>query len=227
MSFPNRLLSPPTWRFLGLCLITTIFSLGNWCLIYPLSTAESLGVMPTNPSNPSSSEVSLISKAMVFLGARDLCIALSLFTFLYRGNQEAMGTVFTSAIVIYVLDIWVAAQGPRGWDKRVWGLCHGSRYIPTGRVSSRDAQCGHFTVPHRKRRRTTFRPRGKRGHTREDLPLAAIKQPPQVLKHSLRSYQGVGSVSTPDSGTQSGSRGNVVFGIHAGGLGSRKSGLAG
>lgn len=117
MPFPNHLFAPSTWRILGLGLATTIAALGTGSLISPLRAADGLGVTPQSEDGRS-----MVAKTMIFLGARDLCLASSLFWFDYLGSQKAMGVITTSAIVIYVLDIWIAAQGPRGWDAGVWGL---------------------------------------------------------------------------------------------------------
>lgn len=117
MSFPNRLLSPSTWRLLGLGMTTAIFSLGAAAILQPLKAADMLGVASTTPERRDA-----IEKSIVFLGARDLCIATALFWLHCEGKQREMGILMTSGITIYVLDIWVAAQGPRGWDAGVWAL---------------------------------------------------------------------------------------------------------
>ncbi|KAF2796921.1 hypothetical protein K505DRAFT_236661 [Melanomma pulvis-pyrius CBS 109.77] len=116
MPFPNSLLHRSTWRFLGLSLATTIFSLGTWSLLDPLPPAALLGVASTLPESNI-----VLSKAMIFLGSRNLCIAASLFWLHYLGRMKEMGVVLCCATVIYVADVCVAVQG-RGWDGVVAGL---------------------------------------------------------------------------------------------------------
>lgn len=117
MAFPNRLLSTPTWRTLGLGLATTILSLGIGALVKPLFLADTVGITPTTPEGRT-----MVEKMMVLLAARDLSIATALLWFYYEGKSREMGLVLTSGGFIWVLDLWITGQGPRGWDAGAWGL---------------------------------------------------------------------------------------------------------
>ncbi|CAD6445938.1 af2f68d8-a8b9-4184-a20b-578be24afbb9-CDS [Sclerotinia trifoliorum] len=121
MAFPNRLLSPSTWRHVGLGLTTTVFALGGLAILAPPVAAESLGVTPTTPEGRTITE-----KAMVFLGIRDLAAAVALFWFYHDGKTQEMGVLTTAWTLVCVTDTWVATQGPRGWDKGIWTLCGGA-----------------------------------------------------------------------------------------------------
>ncbi|KAF7590014.1 hypothetical protein BBP40_003402 [Aspergillus hancockii] len=121
MAFPNRLLTQSTWRLIGLGLTTTVFSLGTLSILALSVAADSLGATPTTLEGRSISE-----KAMVFLGIRDLAIATALFGFYREGKEKEMGVLLTAWTTVCVADTWVTTQGPRGWDKRVWGLCGGA-----------------------------------------------------------------------------------------------------
>lgn len=124
MTFPARLLTPTTWRTLGLTLSASIFALGSWSIISPLSAADGLGVSPTTSDGRLS-----VSKSMAFLGARDLCIASSLFWLDYIESRRGMGVILTNFLIVCVADVIIASQGPRGWDSGVWGLCAGSGVV--------------------------------------------------------------------------------------------------
>jgi hypothetical protein len=124
MAFPNRLLTPSTWRHVGLGLTTTVFALGSLAIFAPLVAAESLGVTPTTPEGRDITE-----KAMVFLGIRDLAAAAALFYFYSEGQEKEMGVLTTAWVLVCVTDTWVATQGPRGWDKGIWALCGGAAVV--------------------------------------------------------------------------------------------------
>lgn len=121
MAFPNRLLTPSTWRHVGLGLTGTILGLGVWAIVAPPVAADSLGVTPTTSEGRTITE-----KAMVFLGIRDVAAAAALFWFHREGKQREMGVLTTAWTLVCVTDTWVAVQGPRGWDSGIWTLCAGA-----------------------------------------------------------------------------------------------------
>ncbi|KAK3115895.1 hypothetical protein LTR53_004339 [Teratosphaeriaceae sp. CCFEE 6253] len=124
MAFPRRLLTASTWRHLGLGTTIIITALGSLALLSPLTAADTLGVTPTTPEGRD-----ITAKSMVFLGARDLAIAGMLFWLHSDGKGREMGVVLTSFLLVCGADTYVAAQGPRGWDAGIWGLCAGAGVI--------------------------------------------------------------------------------------------------
>jgi hypothetical protein len=127
MTFPNRLFTHSTWRFIGLGLTTTVFSLGGLALLSPSVAAESLGVIHTTPEG-----CDITEKAMIFLGIRDIAVAGVLFWFYCEGKGREMGVILTAWTAVCVVDTWVTIQGPRGWDKGAWGLCGGAAVVALG-----------------------------------------------------------------------------------------------
>jgi hypothetical protein len=127
MAFPNHLFTRSTWRFIGLGLTTTVFSLGALALLSPSVAAGSLGVTPTTPEGRDITE-----KAMIFLGIRDMAVAGALFWFYSGGKEKEMGVILAAWTAVCVMDTWVTTQGPRGWDKGVWGLCGGAAVVALG-----------------------------------------------------------------------------------------------
>jgi len=134
MAFPNRLLAPSTWRHVGLGLTATLFALGAWPIVAPTAAADILGVTPNTSEGRAVTE-----KTMVFLGIRDLALATALLWFHCEGKQREMGVAITAWTLVCVTDTWVAAQGPRGWDQGIWGLCAGTvavAFVGLGLVQS-------------------------------------------------------------------------------------------
>lgn len=129
MAFPNRLLSHSTWRHIGLCVTTTIFALGALAILAPAVAAEGLGVIPNTPEGRTVNE-----KRMVFLGIRDIAVAAALFWFHREGKEKEMGVLTTAWTLVCVTDIWVAAQGPKGWDRGIWTLCAGGIVLTFARL---------------------------------------------------------------------------------------------
>ncbi|KAH6644860.1 hypothetical protein C7974DRAFT_371909 [Boeremia exigua] len=111
MPFPNSLLSPSTWRHVGLGLTTAVFALGTLALISPTTAAGALGVEPTTPEGHD-----INRKSMVFLGIRDVAAASTLLWFYAEGKTREMGVLLSSWVLVCVVDTWVAAEGRRGWE---------------------------------------------------------------------------------------------------------------
>ncbi|CZR68867.1 uncharacterized protein PAC_18767 [Phialocephala subalpina] len=124
MAFPNRLLTPPTWRLVGLGLTTTIFALGALAIVSPAVGAESLGVIPTTLEGRE-----VAGKGMIFLGVRDLAAAGALYWYYFEGKQKEMGVLTLAWTLVCVVDTWVATQGPKGWDSGIWTLCGGAAAV--------------------------------------------------------------------------------------------------
>lgn len=134
MAFPNSLLSQSTWRLVGLGHTATVFALGTWCLVAPVSAAKPLGVDATIQD---AHEVN--QKGMTFLGVRDVAVASTLFWFGFNGKPKEMGVLMSSWVLVCVVDTWVAAKGPNGWDKGIGTLCVGAAFtafVAAGLVQS-------------------------------------------------------------------------------------------
>lgn len=127
MAFPNRLFTGSTWRFIGLGLTTTVFSLGVFSVVSPSDAASTLGVVPTTPEGHD-----IAKKAMIFLGIRDIAAGGALFWLHYEGNGKEMGAILTAWTAVCVVDTWVTILGPRGWDNGVWGLIGGAAVVAFG-----------------------------------------------------------------------------------------------
>jgi hypothetical protein len=127
MAFPNSLFASSTWRLIGLGLTTTVFSLGALCLAAPSTAAETLGVIPTTPEGRE-----IANKAMIFLGIRDLAVAAAMFWFSRHGKDKEVGVLLTAWTAVCVVDTLVTIQGPKGWDKGVWGLWGGAAVVMFG-----------------------------------------------------------------------------------------------
>ncbi|KAF1968530.1 hypothetical protein BU23DRAFT_583203 [Bimuria novae-zelandiae CBS 107.79] len=120
-AFPNRLLSPSTWRNLGLGLTTAFVGLGALALFAPTAAADSLGVVPTTPESHAVNE-----KGMVFLGIRDVAVAAALAWFYAERKDREMGVLTTAWTLV-------------GWDKGIWTLWGGAgvvAFIGTGLIQS-------------------------------------------------------------------------------------------
>ncbi|WQF90156.1 hypothetical protein CDEST_15170 [Colletotrichum destructivum] len=124
MAFPNRLLTRSTWHLVGLGLTTTFMGLGALALFAPPTAADSLGVTPTTSEGRTITE-----KSMVFLGIRDVAVAVAMFWFHGEGKTKEMGVLTTAWTLVCVTDTWVAMQGPRGWDKGIWVLWGGAAVV--------------------------------------------------------------------------------------------------
>ncbi|KAF2117240.1 hypothetical protein BDV96DRAFT_21944 [Lophiotrema nucula] len=136
MPLPNNFLSLGTWRILGLGMATTLTSLGLFCFIDPIGAADKLGVTATTPASRQA-----VIKIMYFLGARDFCIATTLFWLGSNRQLKSMGVLLCSFGFVYIADIWVAVTGPRGWDAGVSGLLGGA--LVGSFVGLGLAQCPH------------------------------------------------------------------------------------
>lgn len=71
-------------------------------------------------------------KATTFLGIRDVAAGGALYWFYYEGKHREVGILLTMWTIVCVVDTWVAIDGPRGWDKGIWGLCGGALLIAGG-----------------------------------------------------------------------------------------------
>ncbi|OJJ67717.1 hypothetical protein ASPBRDRAFT_58805 [Aspergillus brasiliensis CBS 101740] len=127
MAFPNRIFTHSTWRLIGLGLTTSVFSLGVFSIVAPSTAADTLGVVPTTTEGRNITE-----KTMVFLGIRDIAVAAAMFWFCREGKDKELGVLLTAWTAVCVVDTWITIQGPRGWDKGVWGLCGGAAVVLLG-----------------------------------------------------------------------------------------------
>jgi hypothetical protein len=66
---------------------------------------------------------------MQLLGVRDFATATALAWLGYEDNRREMGIVITSWLTVCVVDIVLAAQGPRGINAVVLGLIGGSGVV--------------------------------------------------------------------------------------------------
>jgi hypothetical protein len=120
MAFPNRLLALSTWRMLGLGLAASLASLGTWTFLTPLQPADTMGLAPRTEN-----EKMMVSRLIYLLGSRDFCLAATLFWLERLGYTKAMGVFILAFTPTTIVDVVIAAMGPRGWDGRVWGLVGG------------------------------------------------------------------------------------------------------
>ncbi|KAJ8111704.1 hypothetical protein OPT61_g5762 [Boeremia exigua] len=120
MSFPGSLFSQSTWRHVGLGMTTTVFALGVLALVSPKAAGKSLGVVPVTPEGHE-----INKKSMVFLGIRDVAVASTLFWFHSEGKTKEMGVLFSSWVLVCVVDTWVATKA-NGFDKGIGTLCVGA-----------------------------------------------------------------------------------------------------
>ncbi|KAK7178495.1 hypothetical protein PSPO01_15455 [Paraphaeosphaeria sporulosa] len=121
MPFPTSLFSKSTWHHVGLGLTTTVFALGALAFVSPMAAGKSLGVVPTTPEGREINE-----KSMIFLGIRDVAVALTLFWLSSEGKTKEMGVLLSSWVLVCVTDTWVATKGPNGWNKGIGALCVGA-----------------------------------------------------------------------------------------------------
>ena len=119
MAFPNQLLSRPTWQNIGLGTASLLLGLGIWPFIAPISVAASLGIVGLTTEEGKAATI----KGMQLFGIRDVAAAASLFWFHRDKNQRAMGVILTAWTLVTAVDVWIAAQGPNGFDNGVLGLC--------------------------------------------------------------------------------------------------------
>jgi hypothetical protein len=101
--------------------------LGTLALVAPSTAADTLGVVPNTAEGRNISD-----KATVFLGIRDIAVAAAMFWFSRAGKDNELGVLLTAWTAVCVVDTWVTIQGPRGWDKGVWGLCGGAAVVMLG-----------------------------------------------------------------------------------------------
>jgi hypothetical protein len=59
-------------------------------------------------------------------------VAAAMFWFSRAGKDNELGVLLTAWTAVCVVDTWVTIQGPRGWDKGVWGLCGGAAVVMLG-----------------------------------------------------------------------------------------------
>jgi len=122
MTFPNHVLSQATWERVGLGTTGLVFGLGAFAMFAPSAAGESLGITGLTTEEGRVMNV----KAMQFLGIRDVSVGAALFWFYQERNSRAMGVILSSWILVCVTDTWIAAQGPRGFDNGILGLCGGA-----------------------------------------------------------------------------------------------------
>ncbi|KAI5206983.1 hypothetical protein E4T38_03533 [Aureobasidium subglaciale] len=96
MALPTPLLQPSTWRTLG---VSALF------MISPLTGAASLGIHPSTPT-----EESINHKAMLFLGIRDISVAVPIVLYAMQGKNKEMGMLITAWTVVFGVDTWVAGS---------------------------------------------------------------------------------------------------------------------
>lgn len=120
MAFPHDLLSVNAWRHVGLGLTTTVFGLGALAIFAPETAGKSLGQIPTTPEGRAMNQ-----NSMVFLGIRDVSVALVLFWLHNEGKQKEMGVIFSAWTLVCVVDTWIATKGLRTRDGGMWSLCVG------------------------------------------------------------------------------------------------------
>lgn len=91
-------------------------------MIAPFSAAQSLGIVGLTTDEGKAMTI----RGMQFLGIRDVAVAASLLWLHREKDQKAMGVILTAWTLVCVTDTWIAAQGPRGFDGGVVGLCGGA-----------------------------------------------------------------------------------------------------
>ncbi|PPJ57985.1 hypothetical protein CBER1_11759 [Cercospora berteroae] len=91
-------------------------------MLAPISAAEPLGIVGLTTEEGKAMTI----KEMQFLGIRDIAVAAGLLWFHREKDQKAMGVILTAYTLVCVTDTWIAAQGPRGFDGGVLGLCGGA-----------------------------------------------------------------------------------------------------
>lgn len=90
-------------------------------MLAPAAAGESLGITSLTTEEGRATNV----KAMQFLGIRDVAAGAALFWFYQERNSRAMGVIFSAWTLVCVVDTWIAAHGPRGFDNGILGLCGG------------------------------------------------------------------------------------------------------
>lgn len=90
-------------------------------MLAPIAAAETLGVRPTTAEGHA-----ITVKTMQFLGIRDIAVAAALFWLYHEREERAMGAIVTACTLVCVTDTWIAAHGPKGWDRGILGLCGGT-----------------------------------------------------------------------------------------------------
>lgn len=123
MSFPNSLLAPSTWRYLGLGLSTVVFCLGALAIGAPSTAGTALGATPTTKEGQAVNR-----KSMVFLGVRNIAVSVPLFWFYRERKLKEVGVLLASWTLVCLADIAVAIQGLQAGDSSVWTLWAGAAF---------------------------------------------------------------------------------------------------
>lgn len=111
---------PNTWRVLGLSVAASYAGLGTLPLIMPITMAREFGLLP----KASPDAETFATRAMAWIGVRDLSVAAALFTFYYQEKPREMGTVILSGMILCAGDCLLVYS--RRQDFLAYGLVAGA-----------------------------------------------------------------------------------------------------
>lgn len=106
-------LSTSTWRYLGLGVAASYAGLGIFQAVQPIRAGLGFYDIPKHVISPEVDAKQQVSWLMNLIAARDLSMAVILFTFAYRGKTQEMGTVILGGLIICAADT-VAAWKRKG-----------------------------------------------------------------------------------------------------------------
>jgi hypothetical protein len=94
-------LQPSTWRVLGLSVGAGYAGFGAWMALFPRHAAKTMFDYEGPESTEAGKMVTLLHQ---LLGSRDLTLAATIFTFLYRRQEKAAGIVIVSGTILCYAD---------------------------------------------------------------------------------------------------------------------------
>lgn len=94
-------LQPSTWRLLGLSVGAGYAGFGAWMTLFPRHAAKTIFDYEGPESTEGGKMVTLLHQ---LLGSRDLTLAATIFTFLYRRQEKAAGIVIVSGTILCYAD---------------------------------------------------------------------------------------------------------------------------
>ncbi|KAM0813971.1 hypothetical protein AB5N19_13973 [Seiridium cardinale] len=122
-------LSSSTWRYLGLGVAASYAGLGIYQAVRPVQAALGFYDIPKHVISPQVDSKEQVGYLMNLIAARDLSVAVILFSLAYRGKTQEMGTVILGAMIICAADTIAAwkRKGPGAAltlaaGSSIWGL---------------------------------------------------------------------------------------------------------
>lgn len=124
-----------TWHTLGLAVATNLAGLGLAAILSPHRTANLFGFRAALSGNTAD-----VPAMMSLVGARDLSLAIMLFSLARTGLHREMGTLILSGMVVCATDIYVV------WRRKNWLMFVQHKILNRNSIANLNRRLGLFTA---------------------------------------------------------------------------------